>query len=1074
MEVTFQKNNVKNSNKFLDKIVKFFKNTDSNFYFFWFLCLMGFIFFIDSLLQNQFTTLFGGDYTSQQLSFYTNGYDDWWTFFKTGKFVWFDTNTYLGASNLGANSFYYLFDPFFLPILICPREFIAQGMAINTIFKIATAGMFFLWYMTYMGASKRAARISAFAYAFSGWMAWFLWFNHMTEITIIFPLMLLGVEKVLKTKKPWLLMISTMMMGITNYFFLIGMGLAAFFYAIFRWAQRFKENTLKDNFLALGVGFVGFLTGLLLSGFAVLPSVISSLEAPRATNSGYLDNLKDALKGNNWKLFFSLIFEWKNQSFGGDPSTFRHLYPIMSFFFPCASCRGTPLAQYGNEWYDNVATNIYSYVPMMLFFFPAFVKSMKKKKWSVIVAIVLFLFALETPFFYFLFFGFTAPYGRWELFFVTSFITFSGLHIDDAKDDPIWTKITSYGLVIALVIVAGAVSQHLIDTNEDFIQRSEYITATGATILMCLYVSVVFLSTLFIKKEESRYSWNMVFIALEAAVMGFLTIEGHWCTTFYEANNGLEYNNDLYKVAQKVQKEDKSYFRCWTYLQNESGRNDGMRNNYNGLGCFHSLYNFNLNNFLNWTRIQDGNTFYGSGSWAGSYVWKNSDIDKFLGVKYYFIQKNSPQWGWMSNGGNDTEYQYNRPLGYVDVSDRYQSPRFEVFEDTKPVNFAMAYNDLISYQLEENSDVEALYSEFNFYTSSSVLRNDEELLEGAIVNVNQANELVAKYPNLTVTPNLSKRSFGKRLIMDLKVKYYDLTLSNDGEKYTCNTFFEDYAQRWLGGAHALTSTQLINVDNGKFQEVTTLDQQNDIYGRYVSVISPEIGTWNEIYDPKGYSMYVPYSYDDGYGSDIYLISDNNKIVTWDRHQDDKYAVGGEKYRGFYVHGKLDNDGNVIEPAPKVVKIIVSHREKKFTQSFGLSRIFTEKYSEQELRYAHLYENAPYDVVYRTNGFKFKTNNAENMVMVTQMPWEQGWTLKAKTSDGKKKTIELFPAQGGYTSFVCEKGVTEYVLDFYPANLAKGALLSVIGATMFIATLGGYMFYSKTHSKKKENIEEIAA
>ena len=166
---------------------------------------MGVVFFADSLFANDFTTLFGGDYTAQQLSFYTNGYDDWWHFLKTGEFRFFDTNTYLGASNIGSNAFYYLFDPFFLPILFWPREFIAQGMAFLTIFKISTAGMFFMWYMQYMGASKKASRLSAFAYAFSGWMAWFLWFNHMTEITIIFPLMLLGVEKVLRTKKPWLL-----------------------------------------------------------------------------------------------------------------------------------------------------------------------------------------------------------------------------------------------------------------------------------------------------------------------------------------------------------------------------------------------------------------------------------------------------------------------------------------------------------------------------------------------------------------------------------------------------------------------------------------------------------------------------------------------------------------------------------------------------------------------------------------------------------------------------------------------------------------------------------------------------
>ena len=309
MQITLAKDINKTNKKevFKNKIKHAFR-LDGTACYFIFLILLGFLFFITSLSWNSFTICFSGDYAAQQVSFYTHGYDTWWTFFKTGKFALYDTATYLGASNLGANAFYYLFDPFFMPILLCPREFIAQGMAVLTILKIATAGMFFMQYMKVMGASKKAARISAFAYAFSGWMAWFLWFNHMTEITIVFPLMLWGVERVLRNKKPWLLMFSTMLMGLTNYFFLIGMGIAAFIYAIFRWIQRWKLNSVADNFKLLGIGFIGFLAGLLLCSFVVLPSILTSIQAPRSQNSSYLDTLKTALSNKDFKQFLAMIF----------------------------------------------------------------------------------------------------------------------------------------------------------------------------------------------------------------------------------------------------------------------------------------------------------------------------------------------------------------------------------------------------------------------------------------------------------------------------------------------------------------------------------------------------------------------------------------------------------------------------------------------------------------------------------------------------------------------------------------------------------------------------------------------
>ena len=212
---------IKQKKSFKEYLPSWMKNIHSMFYYYLFLLLLGVVFFCSSLFINYFTTPFTGDYTAQQIAFYTNGYDDWWHFFTTGEFVLYDQNTYLGVDNIGSNSFYYLFDPFFMPILLCPRQLIPQGMAILTIFKIAASGMTFFLYMRYIGASRRTSKITGIAYAFSGWMTWYLWFNHFTEVAIVFPLILLGVEKVLKEKKPWVLAASICLMGFVNYFFCI-------------------------------------------------------------------------------------------------------------------------------------------------------------------------------------------------------------------------------------------------------------------------------------------------------------------------------------------------------------------------------------------------------------------------------------------------------------------------------------------------------------------------------------------------------------------------------------------------------------------------------------------------------------------------------------------------------------------------------------------------------------------------------------------------------------------------------------------------------------------------------------
>jgi hypothetical protein len=130
----------------------------SPFYFFVALtAVLGVIFFIVPLFTEMFTIPLGGDYTQQQIPFYTNGYDDWWKFLKTGEFPLWDPNTFLGANNIGSNSFYYSMNPFFLPILLFPRDLIPQGIAVLMIGKFVLAAVTMRLYLKYMGVSEKEA-----------------------------------------------------------------------------------------------------------------------------------------------------------------------------------------------------------------------------------------------------------------------------------------------------------------------------------------------------------------------------------------------------------------------------------------------------------------------------------------------------------------------------------------------------------------------------------------------------------------------------------------------------------------------------------------------------------------------------------------------------------------------------------------------------------------------------------------------------------------------------------------------------------------------------------------------------
>jgi uncharacterized membrane protein YfhO len=188
-----------------------------------FICLfiLAVIMFASRTVTNQFTLPMNGDYILQQLPFHENGYDKVWHFLKTGEFVMWSYENFIGVNYFAANTFYYLTSPFFIPILFVPRSFIPQMIYIMMLVKLATGGLlFYILLKKFFKISKEVSFIGATVYAFCGWGMYYLWFNHFADILALFPLTLIGVEYCLQKRKGWVLGIAMFLIGITNYFFL--------------------------------------------------------------------------------------------------------------------------------------------------------------------------------------------------------------------------------------------------------------------------------------------------------------------------------------------------------------------------------------------------------------------------------------------------------------------------------------------------------------------------------------------------------------------------------------------------------------------------------------------------------------------------------------------------------------------------------------------------------------------------------------------------------------------------------------------------------------------------------------
>ena len=1013
----------------------FLKNVNSLFYYFLLLLVVGFIFFATSLLTESFSTSFTGDYTTQGIAFYLDLYDDWWHFVRTGSFRYYDTNTFLGANNIGSNSFYSVLDPFFFIVMIFPRKFMIQAMAFSTIFRMSLSGLVFYFYLRYMGVSDRSGRLAGVAYAYCGWTAWYLWFSNFTENALTFVLILWGIEKVLREKKPWLLMFALFVSGLTNYFFLICFTMMGFIYAMWRYFQRLKLNSAKDNLVILGVGFVGFLVGLMLACVVVLPSVYIAMSAPRVTSADYLESLKTFIKNHDFKNLFNYLFSWKNVD---SKLEYRQYFPIIDFFYPAMSNRGTPLTRYGNETYDNVAGSIFSYYPFLILLIPALIRSCKKKDFWPLAAFVFFAVSLYTPFFYYLFFGFTKPYSRWTIFVTTSLLTYVAIYFDHVKEEPVWTILLGGLFTLLGMVVASGLASHIVNTVSAMSMRNDIGLVTT---LACVYVVVLTIGMFFLLNKKWFSQLMFAVIAVEAGIMGALVIDGHGVTTYEEINYGDKKNEALAVLSKQINASDPSYFRAISTLAADGAKNDGMRNDYNGASFFHSLYNFNVVDFVYDQMIMTSRT-----GWSGRYIEKRIGLDKFLGVKYYYIEKDRTRVKVSLDENNKAVYEYipNVPLGFEDISGQHPNGYFYTYEDKSQINFAFSYDTLYVRNPENGStpmcsDFASSYSD-NAYLA---VRNEEIYLKGAVLTREDIAEIKE-----TAGDDLTVEDIYTVNNMETKPVYRS-------SSYTAN----DISRKVYtapSAARDLSIKQLLDIVDTTTGS-TSMPGKNDKL-QYFFVYEPKAGKAYP-YDPEGMIYYINSSYQSNRKVNIYFIGEDGKVLTWDNHNDDRSTDASLRRgpRGFYIRKDGDN------PAPKLSKIIIVPRWSDINTR---DDIYYDSYTAFKARNQKFSDNPVTDIVYKDNHFSFKTNFTKTRFVTTQIAYEKGWSVTAKDSSGKTASLKPYLSQGGFVSFIAPAGEMSYEMDFYPPYLKMGTYISLVGLICFSTSLLAYLYIDTELNKKK--------
>ncbi len=157
----------------------------------------------------------------------------------------------LGGNFLG-NFLNYLSSPFTLLIFVFGHENITEAISVMILLKSIASACSFAYYLK-AATGRNDASIAAFGvlYAFCGYFVAYYWNVMWIDAMYLFPLVMLGIENIIRRGKPGLYCVSLALCFITNYYMAYMVCIFAVLYFL---TFYFSKYAITEKFHSLGEG----------------------------------------------------------------------------------------------------------------------------------------------------------------------------------------------------------------------------------------------------------------------------------------------------------------------------------------------------------------------------------------------------------------------------------------------------------------------------------------------------------------------------------------------------------------------------------------------------------------------------------------------------------------------------------------------------------------------------------------------------------------------------------------------------------------------------------------------------
>ena len=477
--------------------------------------------------------------------------------------------------NFAALYSYYLASPLNWLIVLCPKKFIIEFMTYMIVVKIGLSGLAFSWYLRrHFKTVDFGIAFFGIFYALSGYMAAYSWNIMWLDCILLFPLIMLGLEKLVQEKKCILYCITLGLSILSNYYISIMICIFMVFYflalLILEGRKPWKEVLIN------GVHFAVY--SLLAGGLAAVV-LLPEIYAMKMTASGDINF----------------------------PQTFSSYFSIFDMIARHLPAVETEIGL--DHW-----PNIYCGVAILIFFLLYLgCRKIRQKDKIVMCSLLLFFYAsFSINVFNFIWHGFHYPNSlpcRQSFIYIFLILT-AGYHAYIYLHEIPWKHVvTAFFATVIFVIMA----QKLI-TDDAFHFSIFYV----AIIFLAVYTGLISLYQRGINRNV-LVLLALGVVALEAAVNTTVTSVTTTSRTSYVKDNkasidlteGLLPNPDFYRVEKVTRKT----------------KNDGAWMNFPSVSLFSSTANADLSKFFKKLGCESSTNAY-------SITGSTPLVDALFAVKY--------------------------------------------------------------------------------------------------------------------------------------------------------------------------------------------------------------------------------------------------------------------------------------------------------------------------------------------------------------------------------------------------------------------------------------------------------